>query len=443
VTKTFIIKTLGCKVNQYESEAIANGLQQYGFEWRNINASFAIINTCTVTQKAGMQSRQLIRQTIRKHPDALIIVTGCHAQINSDDIQAIDGVHWIIGHAYKHELPFRINQYLTKKQKPDHPQKFISNILAHRSYNHMPLTHLQKRSRPAIKIQDGCNAFCSYCIVPYARGPARSLPLPDVVNMVVALKKNGYQEIILSGIHLGLYGHDFTPPIHLSHLLKALIHIPECPRIRLSSIEPLEITEELIQILQQNKHMCHHLHIPLQSGDNTLLKQMNRHYTRNFFQELVCQIYEQIPDVAIGIDVLVGFPTENDPAFENTLSLLKSLPAAYFHVFPFSMRTGTRIASQASPIDSKTIQARAKAVRELGIQKKKAFMQSCMGQKQWVLIESSLRDHSQGLTGNYIPVEIAGHYEKNQLVPVRLKHVLDCNKVTGEIINVETHGCAP
>jgi len=433
MNKTFTIQTLGCKVNQYESEAIAWQLKNNGFTPKNRHALYAIINTCTVTQKAGMQSRQLIRQTIRKHPDAIIIVTGCHAQISPDDIKNIEGVHWIVGHAYKHELPQRIMDH-QHQQKSDLPETFISNILHHTTYNHIHLDSLQHRSRPTIKIQDGCNAFCSYCIVPYARGPSRSLPENHVVEMVKRLRDNRYQEIILTGIHLGMYGHDLHPPIQLTHLLNTLLQIPDCPRIRLSSIEPLEITDELIQIIKTSPKMCHHLHIPLQSGDDQTLKQMNRHYTRDFFIDLIHMIHESIPDIAIGIDVLAGFPTETHQAFENTLLLLENIPAAYFHVFPFSLRKGTCIAKQKTSLDVQTIKTRSKMIRELGEQKRMNFYHSNIGKKQWIVVESSDNNHSRGLTGNYIPVKVSGTFLKNEMIHVQLKRVASTKEMQGKLI---------
>jgi len=422
IDQTFAIQTLGCKVNQYESEAIACNLVEKGLTAQSQNAAIAIINTCTVTQKAGMQSRQLIRQAIRNHPGALIIATGCHAQVNPGDIQSIEGVHWVVGHAFKHTLPDRICQLFNARMVcSDQPEIFISNILEHTTFNHMAMSHLQKRSRPVLKIQDGCHSFCSYCIVPYARGPSRSLPVVDVVNAVTTLKSSGYHETILSGIHLGMYGRDLDPPIQLIDLLQQLVSVPDCPRIRLSSIEPIEITDQLVRFIQQTPRMCHHLHIPLQSGDNAVLKHMNRHYTPQFFQGLVENIHNRIPDIAIGIDVLVGFPGESNLAFENTFSLLEHLPAAYFHVFPFSRRAGTHIADNLDPVPVETIKARAKAIRELGKRKRLAFYQASIGQEQWAVVESFDGKYSKGLTGNYIPVRILGKFEKHVMIPVYLK----------------------
>jgi len=433
MNKTFTIQTLGCKVNQYESEAIAWHLKKNGFTPKNQNASYAIINTCTVTQKAGMQSRQLIRQTIRKHPDATIIATGCHAQVSPDDIQNIQGVHWIVGHAFKHELPQRIKDHAL--QQKSHSQKIlISDILHHATYDHIYLDSLQNRSRPTLKIQDGCNAFCSYCIVPYTRGPSRSLPVNNVLDMIKRFQDNRYQEVILTGIHLGMYGHDLSPPIQLTQLLDQILQIHDCPRIRLSSIEPVEITDDLIQVIKSSPKMCHHLHIPLQSGDDNTLKQMNRHYTRGFFHDLIHKIHENIPDMAIGIDVLTGFPTETQQAFENTLSLLDNVPASYFHVFPFSLRKGTCIAKQKKPLDAQTIKTRAKMIRDLGGQKRMTFYQSSIGQKQWVIVESSESNHSRGLTGNYIPVKIPGLFPKSKMIHVQLKGIGSDNEMQGELI---------
>ncbi|KPA15327.1 tRNA methyltransferase [Candidatus Magnetomorum sp. HK-1] len=432
-TKTYTIQTLGCKVNQYESESIACKLQDNGLEAKKSNASFAIINTCTVTQKAGMQSRQLIRQTIRNHPNAIIIVTGCHAQTRPDDIQRIDGVHYIYGHAYKLMIPERICKFIQSDEKPPlSTETIISNILKHTTYDHLMIHHLQKRSRPAIKIQDGCSAFCSYCIVPYSRGPSRSLPKDAVVDQVKCLQANGYQEIIFSGIHLGQYGQDFDPPIHLTDLIQTITQISHCPRIRLSSIEPLEVTENLIRLINSKDCMCHHLHISLQSGDNETLKRMNRHYTRSFFRDLIFTIHKRIPDIAIGIDVLVGMPGETNLAFEKTLSLLEEIPAAYFHVFPFSSRKGTSAAQLKNQVSIQTIKARSKKIRQLGDQKRMTFFTNNIGHKQSVLIESENDNYLKGLTGNYIQVRIPKEQAiKGQMTQVLLKKIFKGQEMEG------------
>jgi len=438
-TKTYTIKTLGCKVNQYESESIACQLQSNGFKPQSSDASFAIINSCTVTQKAGMQSRQLIRQTIRNNPHAIIIVTGCHAQTCPTDIQSIDGIHYIIGNAFKHKISDHIIQLIEKGSLPKiTPEIQLSDILTHKQYDHIPLTHLQYRTRPAIKIQDGCNAFCSYCIVPYARGPSRSLPAEKVLEQIKNLQHHQYKEIILSGIHLGQYGQDLKPSIQLIDLMKKIIEIQHCPRIRLSSIEPLEVTEELINLIVSHPCICHHLHISLQSGDDDVLKQMNRHYTRDYFKNLIIDIQKKIPDIAIGIDVLVGMPGESQQAFENTLSLLEELPAAYFHVFPFSLRKGTRAAHIKKSVPFQTIKKRAKQIRQLGIQKKIEFYTNNIGSKQDVLIEVSQNNEIKGLSNNYIPVHIMDSDTKKcgQIIHVVLKKVLGVQGMNGKMLHI-------
>jgi len=425
--KTYTIQTLGCKVNQYESESIACQLQANGFEPAFSDALFAIINTCTVTQKAGMQSRQLIRQTIRKNQNAIIFVTGCHAQICPEDIQTIDGIHYIVGNAFKHNIVEQIIQLLKEKTIPNKiPVIQMSDILKHKQYDHIPLTHMPYRTRPTIKIQDGCNAFCSYCIVPFARGPSRSLSEKIILEQIKYLQEKQYKEIVLSGIHLGHYGQDFKPPISLTDLLNKIMAIPNSPRIRLSSIEPQEVTEELINLIYSHKSMCHHLHISLQSGDDVVLQIMNRHYNRSFFKDLICRIHRQIPDIAIGIDILVGTPGETQRAFENTVSLLEQLPAAYFHVFPFSLRKGTQAEHFKEMVPIQTIKERAKIIRLLGDQKKLEFFSKNIGLKQTVLIETISKNGYYGHTGNYIPVRIPNSFLKQsgQIIHVVLKKVL-------------------
>ncbi|MDX2439959.1 MAG: tRNA (N(6)-L-threonylcarbamoyladenosine(37)-C(2))-methylthiotransferase MtaB [Desulfobacterales bacterium] len=433
----FTITTLGCKVNQYESEALAQKLSDDG-QWvisrdKEI-ADLCIINTCTVTQKASMQSRQAIRQAIRSHPKARIIVTGCYAQTEPDEINKIKGVHHVIGHFDKHKLPDMI---LAGKENilpsPDLEQKI-------HHFNPMPSVGLGYRTRPFLKIQDGCNDFCTYCIVPYARGPSRSLPPERVLDNINKIHQAGYHEVVLTGIHLGNYGIDLGKrKADLLELLNRIRKTCTIDRVRLSSIEPFELTEDIIKFVAQSgsgpAKICHHFHIPLQSGDDFILKKMHRPYSRSFFIDLVEKIHKLLPDCAIGVDTLIGFPGESDRAFENTYSLIEQLPVSYLHVFPFSPRKGTPAYSYPDKVNSNVIRERCQKMRTLGKLKRNVFYNKFKGKTLEILIEGKQKKSTnllKGITSNYIPVLVKGDDKlKNTMVNVTIDEVNDSNQVFG------------
>ncbi len=324
----FTIITLGCKVNQYESEVIARELESEGWvqTHENETADLCIINTCTVTQKASMQSRQAIRQAIRSNPDTRTIVTGCYAQTEPDDIKKIKGVSDIIGHEDKHKIG---NLKLeTGNWKPDNQVSSFKFQVSN------------SRTRPFLKIQDGCNTFALTALFPYARGRSRSMPFEDVLENIRQLKEAGFHEVVLTGIHLGCYGTDLSPGSSLSELLHRLHDSDRTDRIRLSSIEPHEVTDDIIELAAKSDTLCRHFHIPLQSGDDLILKRMHRPYTNAFFRGLITKIHEMIPDAGIGVDTLIGFPGETEEAFENTYATTAELPVTYLHVFPFFIPQG-------------------------------------------------------------------------------------------------------
>jgi threonylcarbamoyladenosine tRNA methylthiotransferase MtaB len=421
---TFSIKTLGCKVNQFESETLEQALVNQGYRLTGGKeaADLCIINTCTVTQKASMQSRQAIRQAIRANPGARILVTGCYAQTEPEAIRSIAGVHDIVGHGDKSRIPEKLS--LTVATKNRGAGELIFPNLRASAPPDFPLEQGRSRTRPFLKIQDGCNAFCAYCIVPFARGRSRSLPMESVLKSIRGLKADGIHEIVLTGIHLGHYGLDLKPRTCLTDLLTAIESADMMERIRISSIEPGEVSDELIDRVAGSRVFCHHLHIPLQSGDNDVLKRMNRPYRRELFQHLVQRIHDWIPDAAIGADVLVGFPGESDAAFDQTVSLIESLPITYLHVFPFSPRKGTPAYGFADQIPHPIVKARCSALRALGRAKKKSFYRSHIGKEVEILIEG-VRDEItgllKGLTSNYIPVMIEGKdHHRNTLAKARI-----------------------
>ncbi|UCH21904.1 MAG: tRNA (N(6)-L-threonylcarbamoyladenosine(37)-C(2))-methylthiotransferase MtaB [Deltaproteobacteria bacterium] len=435
--KSFKILTLGCKVNQAESEAIAQCL-----ETADLNpapegqaADLCIINTCTVTQKASMQSRQAIRRAIRSNPKAKIIVTGCYAQTAPEEIKEISGIQQIISQADKYKLPEIITKGAACEitgSVSDGPKRLFDSF---------PLPGYGKRTRPFLKVQDGCNAFCTYCIVPYARGPSRSLPLEDVLTNIRKLSEAGYREVVLAGIHLGCYGLDLSPKTNLLELLQHIRDSKTIEQIRLSSIEPQELNGNIIDFVAQSSpapgSVCQHFHIPLKSGDDEILKRMKRPYTGKFFRELIMKIHRVLPDAASGVDILVGFPGESEAAFDTTYALIEALPISYLHVFPFSGRKGTPAYTFDDKIPPQVIKDRCRKMRNLGSLKKKNFYRRFLGKSLKTLIEAATDKKTglvKGRTTNYIPVLVAGEkVPANTLVEVRIDKVADDNSVFGTV----------
>jgi threonylcarbamoyladenosine tRNA methylthiotransferase MtaB len=430
----FRITTLGCKVNQYESDAIAQRLKDLGCVPAGAEdpADLCIINTCTVTQKASMQSRQAVRQFIRSNPQAHIVVTGCYAQTEPDELKKIDGVHHIIGHGDKHNIPDIV---LSQEKGLPSPSLIRKNILHEHHFKQIPVTVLGNRTRPFLKIQDGCDTFCTYCIVPYARGRSRSMPLESVLKHIRSLNRAGFHEVVLTGVHLGAYGLDLSPKTSLTTLLDRIRESNNMDRVRLSSIEPHELTQDIIDLVTKTEIFCDHFHIPLQSGDDQILERMHRPYTSSFFIDLILKIKDQVPDAAIGVDILIGFPGETEKAFENTYSLIEKLPISYLHVFPFSPRPGTPAGKYSQKVPQKTIKARCEKMRQLGNKKKRVFYETIMGKTVEVLIESK-RDKAtsllKGITSNYIPVHVIGEDDLfNTLVQVNIEKIIKNNTVFG------------
>jgi threonylcarbamoyladenosine tRNA methylthiotransferase MtaB len=431
----FTIKTLGCKVNQYESEAIGKELQTSG--WLAVQteepSDLCIINTCTVTQKAAMQSRQAVRQAIRANPGARIVVTGCYAQTEADELKKIDGVHDVIGHAGKHQIGSIFKSL--KEEKETAPISVCSDMRNEIQFKQFSEAAYGTRTRPFLKIQDGCDSFCTYCIVPFARGPSRSMALNDVLEHIRQLGNAGYHEVVLTGVHLGNYGIDLIPKASLYDVLRRIDESNLVQRVRLSSIEPLELSNEILKLVSTSRCFCQHFHIPLQSGDDDILKKMRRPYTHNYFHDLVLKINNCIPVAAVGVDVLVGFPGETVEAFENTYNLIRVLPVAYLHVFPFSARPGTPASKFADKIPSEEIKTRCERMRNLGAEKRLKFYQGFVGQTMDVLIEET-RDTKtgflKGITSNYIPVLVdASDEHQNTIVPVRIEKLIEANQPFG------------
>ncbi len=414
------VTTLGCKVNQYESAGIIEKLARRGF----INVPFSdsadiyIINTCTVTARTDYQSRQLIRKAYRNNPEAPIIVTGCYAQRAPGDLSGLPGVAAVVGNAEKENIPDIIQNMVKGEQ-----QILVGAIGQVKNISDFSVTRFPEHTRAFLRIQDGCNSFCSYCIIPYSRGRSRSLPEKNALDQIEMLGKAGHREIVLSGIHLGVYGEDLSPPASLLTLLKKIEGNKTVERLRLSSIEPTEITDEMILHIRNSKIICPHLHIPFQSGDDKILSLMKRDYNTKLFRDLIEKLLNVMPDIALGIDVMVGFPGEGEKEFANTVAFIKEIPVAYLHVFPYSNRPGTRSPDLPGEVAEGVKKERAKILRMLGERKRAAFSERFIGKRLSVLIESK-KDRDTGLqkgfSENYIPVLIAGNteYLANDIVDI-------------------------
>ena len=402
---TFKIITFGCKVNQYESAYIGETLKAEKWVEAETDqaADVCVINTCIVTERAAFQSRQAVRRARRVNPQVKIVVTGCYAQAYEQELTSIPGIHLLSGNVGKSELPGTIIRLMNEEQIACRVPEFAKKT----AFESMPIRGFLDRTRAFLKIQDGCESYCSYCIVPYARGPLRSLETEKVIQNLQALAQEGYREAVLTGIHLGKYGSDLASRMTLLGLLKRIGQEKLPLRIRLSSLEPQEVSEELIAMLASENWLCRHLHIPLQSGDDEILKKMNRHYTTRDFASLIERIRSQMPLAAIGVDVMVGFPGETEPFHQNTLALIKDLPVSYLHVFPFSKRKGTPAATFPDPIDPETMKKRAETIRSAGLEKKRLFYESCLNQEFLVLAEgwqAKSKTMIRGWSDNYLPI---------------------------------------
>lgn len=416
------ITTLGCKANQFDSDVMTGLIKEDDFEMVSFKerADAYIINTCTVTGKTDYQSRQLVRRARQLNPSATLIVTGCYAQVASTELTKIEGIDYILGNLEKDS----ILTYIRKNEKRKSPLVSVSDIAKERSLFYSKAVVSPSRTKAYLKIQDGCNSFCSFCIIPTARGRSRSLSPKRIIEEMEHLIKNGFREIILTGIDLGSFGADLSPSITLTDLLKEMEDKNYPCRIRLSSLEPKEITDNLIDLMGESSSLCNHIHISLQSGDNHILRRMNRHYTSSDFEDTVKKLYNAIPNIAIGLDLIAGFPGEREEHFMNTYHLLENLPLSYFHVFPFSKRKGTRASAFSSQVENKMIKERAYALRELGTEKRMVFYKRNKGRVEKILVEETSGKSTgrlRGLTRNYIPVTLKGDNSlKGEEVTVKL-----------------------
>jgi len=427
MSKLFKIITLGCKVNQYESAFIEESLLSRGCKKAEADqeADLVIVNGCIVTAAASYQTRQAIRRGIRENPKAVTAVVGCYGQVFPEELAKIEGLDLIAGNRGKSSLP-ELLMHATRQTSPLIQRE---DFTASSAFEHLPVKRFTGRTRAFLKIQDGCESFCSYCIIPMARGPQRSLEPHKAIVLLKELERNGHKEVVLTGIHLGTYGTDFGNGMNLYRLLIEIGRNRSQIRVRLSSLEPPEIGSDLIEFMAGHDWMCRHFHISLQSGDDTVLKRMNRRYRVREFTDLVDYIHHRIPQVSLGVDVLVGFPGEKEREFNATFELLRDLPIAYLHVFPYSKREGTVAAHLPDQLHPAIIKERAALLRGLDKEKRRMFRSSFVGETFQVLTEGwepRQGGLARGLSDNYLKFTIpAKAIATNELIRVKAVGVDD------------------
>ncbi|WP_028775324.1 tRNA (N(6)-L-threonylcarbamoyladenosine(37)-C(2))-methylthiotransferase MtaB [Shimazuella kribbensis] len=398
--------TLGCKVNAYETEAMWQLFQQAGYERVEFDtkADVYLINTCTVTNTGDKKSRQVIRRAIRKNPDAVIAVTGCYAQTSPSEVAAIPGVDIVVGTQGRDKLIDYVEQYRRERE----PINAVGNIMKQREYEELDVPAFADRTRASLKIQEGCNNFCTFCIIPWAKGLSRSRKPENVLAQARQLVAAGYKEIVLTGIHTGGYGDDLEN-YQLADLLMDLDKIPDLHRIRISSIEASQVDDRLIEVLNSSDKMCRHLHIPLQAGDNEVLKRMRRKYTVEEYHETILKLHEALPGVAITTDMIVGFPGETEEQFLNGYRFVEELGMYQMHVFPYSKRTGTPAARMTDQVADDVKNERVSRLIALSNKLTTTYANKYVGEVLEVIPERVYKEEPDsglyvGYTDNYLPV---------------------------------------
>lgn len=424
--------TLGCKVNQYETEAMMELFQQRGYNIVDYSdrADIYIINTCTVTGRGDAKSRSLIRRAVRKNEDAVIAVVGCYPQTSSEEVMSIPGVDIITGTDGKGKIVDLVEDYLKNHSKIIN----INDIRKNRIFESLNVLKNSNRTRAYLKVEDGCDLYCTYCIVPYARGPVRSRPYEEVLNEARRLADEGFKELVITGIHVSSYGKDLGN-VDLFDILKGINEIDGIGRIRLSSLEPKLLDEDTVKKMASLEKLCRFFHISLQSGSDEILKKMHRRYTSDEYRQIVHNIRRYIPEAGIATDIMVGFPGETDANFEESYNFVKEMNFSHMHVFKYSPRKGTKAYEYEDQVEKRVKEERSEAMLELARVMKENFHMRFIGKTMDVLFENTSKDGLyEGLTDNYIRVLAwADKSVRNSILPVKLAEMKDLD-VIGEII---------
>ena len=415
--KTVCFYTLGCKVNQYESNAMAQKLANSGYQivHEGENADIAIVNTCTVTNMSDRKSRQVLRRIKKTNLNTIVVAVGCYVQVAKDKLEAIPEIDLVLGNNEKQDIVQFIEAYIKSKRNLNK----VSDVMHQKQFIDLGSVTYTEKTRATIKIQDGCDRFCSYCIIPYARGRVRSRSPKNVIDEVNKIVKNGMQEVVITGIHVASYGKDFEEEYKLIDLLEDLNKIDGLKRIRLSSIEPMIITDEFVKRLKKLEKVCHHFHLSLQSGCDETLKRMNRRYSTSEFMQVVNRLREAYDDVILTTDIIVGFPGETEEEFETTYNFLKKVKFYKMHVFKYSQRKGTKAAIMPGQIDGNVKESRSQRLIELSNTYQQEYNSQYNGKEVEVLFEEREGKYFKGHTANYIMVK----YETEEEIENCLKTV--------------------
>lgn len=422
--KTVSFITLGCKVNQYDSDAMRTLFIRNGYsQAEGDDADVYVINTCSVTSVGDRKSRQMVRRIRRAHPEAIIAVAGCYAQLAPEVFEQMGDVDVIVGHQNRSQIV----QYVEEAKHSDKPLNEVVDIMKVKDFENMEVDpEGEVKTRAFIKVQEGSDNYCTFCIIPYARGRLKSRLQKDAVEEIKKLVARGYREVVLTGIHLGNYGKDLHDGTSLSTLVAELVKIPDLLRIRLGSIESVELSEELIQIIHNEPKVCRHLHLPIQSGSDSVLRGMNRHYRLPQYKKLIAELREKIPGLALTTDLIVGFPGETEENFQETLETLKEIQFSGIHVFPYSQRTGTPAATYPNQVSNEVKKDRVHRVQALEKDIAKAYRSQFLGQVVHVLAEEIKNGYYEGLTDEYIRVTIKSEgIERGHMYPVLIDTITE------------------
>ena len=410
------VLSLGCKVNMYESEYVINELKKAGYEIKDFDdiCDVYVINTCTVTNNSDSKSRKMIRQAIRRNNHACVVAMGCFIAANQD-IQ-IDGLDIIIGNKDKSKIVELLDKYFENKEVMR--LEYTGRI---KEFEDMYINNFLGRTRAFVKIQDGCDNFCTYCIIPFVRGKCRSKDEDEVIKEVTDLVNHGYKEVVLTGIHTGSYGDDLDTSF--ADLLNKLVKIEGLERLRISSIETTELDDEVLDVLRNSKVLVNHLHIPIQAGSNEILKAMNRKYDLDYFFDKIAEIRDIRPNISISTDVIVGFPGESEELFQKTIETCRKVGFSKLHVFPYSERRGTASSRMDGKLDNGVKKDRARRLIEVSHELETNYMKKYLDREIEVLIEENIDGYSYGHTGNYLYAKIKGELPHNEIVKVKVKDI--------------------
>lgn len=426
--------TLGCKVNLYDTEAMMELFFKKGYEIVDFDefADIYIINTCTVTNFGDKKSRQMIRRAKRQNPNSIVAATGCYAQVASEEVSNIEGINIVIGTKERSKIVEIIENYASENGVLN----AVGDIMGEHEFEPLSITNLKNRTRAYIKIQEGCNRFCTYCIIPFARGPVRSRKPNEVIDEVIKLAQNGFKEVVLTGIHVASYGKDLDN-MDLIKIIKMVHEVDGIERIRFSSVEPLVVTDRFVSEMKKLNKVCDHYHLSLQSGCDKTLKKMNRHYTSQQYEEAVLKLREAFPDVAITTDIIVGFPGENEEDFEQSMVFAEKIKLSKIHSFPYSPKKGTAAAKFSGQLPNEIKAERSHKMIELSSKLNKEFLIKLYNKQMPVLFERCIGDNMyEGHTTNYVTVHTKSDDKNliNQIIDVKIGEIIGEETVLAQVV---------